>query len=197
MNKKQKSKITGLIFAMNEEKAGIEEFIQDKSITTLANRQFIQGNFWGHQVVCVLAGIGKVAAASTTALLLQQFHVNQLVLTGVAGATDEQLMVGDIIIADRLLQHDMNALPLFPRFEIPLLNKSYFGSDPILNAQLLQAAQIYIENDLKKHVNQTLIDLFQLHKIKIRQGLIASGVVSSVNILYSNFVAVFVVQLIV
>ncbi|MFA9275430.1 MAG: 5'-methylthioadenosine/adenosylhomocysteine nucleosidase [Candidatus Aquirickettsiella gammari] len=169
-----KPRITGLIFAMREEQEGLQAFIQDQQQHQIAKRSFIQGNLWGHPVVMVLAGIGKVAAASTSNLLIHHFHVDQLLLSGVAGAADTSLKVGDIVIANELLQHDMDASPLFPRFEIPLTGKSRFSADKDLYQALQNATQAFIQ-EIHQHFSAAQIEEFQLQNVKMQTGLVGSG----------------------
>lgn len=169
-----KPNTTGLIFAMQEEQEGLQAHIQDKQIHQIAKRSFIQGKLWGHPIVMVLAGIGKVAAASTTNLLIHHFQVNQLILSGVAGAAEPALKVGDVVIAKELLQHDMDASPLFPRFEIPLTGKSRFLANKDLHQELQTATQQFIQT-LPQHFSAAQIAEFQLEKVKTYSGLIASG----------------------
>ncbi len=70
---------------------------------------FREGRLDGHPVVLVEAGIGKVNAALVATLLLDRFGCHGLILSGVAGGLDPSLGIGDVVIADRLLQHDYGA----------------------------------------------------------------------------------------
>lgn len=105
-----------------------------------AGRDFLVGQLHGVPVVLVLCGIGKVAAATTATLLAERFGVGALVFTGVAGGLGDGVKVGDLVLADTLLQHDMDASPLFPRFEVPLTGRAHFDADPALTAALAAAA---------------------------------------------------------
>jgi adenosylhomocysteine nucleosidase len=66
--------------------------------------------------------------------------VQRIVFTGVAGGLGAGVNVGDVVIASHFLQHDMDASPLFPRYEVPLYGRSEFAADENLNAMLLLAA---------------------------------------------------------
>jgi adenosylhomocysteine nucleosidase len=81
----------------------------------LGSRTYWQAQWMGQSVVAVLSRIGKVAAATTTASLIEHFGATQVVFSGVAGSLDQGVQVGDVVIATELLQHDMDASPLFPR----------------------------------------------------------------------------------
>lgn len=71
---------------------------------------FREGRLDGHPVVLVEAGIGKVNAALVATLLLDRFGCHGLILSGVAGGIDPSLGIGDVVIADRLVQHDYGAI---------------------------------------------------------------------------------------
>lgn len=165
----------GLVFAMEEEQQGLTEHLQDVQIHQLGKREYRSGTLWGVPCVCVLSGIGKVAAASTVTSLIQHFNVTQIVLSGVAGAADAGLKVGDIVIADALIQHDMNAFPIFPKFEIPRSGKSRFTSSQKLSQQLKQSAEFFIQHHMTEYISATSRAQFGLDKVQIVEGLIGSG----------------------
>ena len=108
-------------------------------------RTFYVGEWVGQEVVLVLSRVGKVSAAVTTMLLLERFGVDHVIFTGVAGGIHPRLRVGDVVIGDRLVQHDMDAspLPAFERFEIPLLGKVFFESDREILSRAVAAAKRY------------------------------------------------------
>jgi adenosylhomocysteine nucleosidase len=110
-----------LVGAMQEELAALLACMPDAQCETVAGRQFWVGHFEGHDVVAVLSGIGKVAAALTATLLIDKFQVRSMLFTGVAGGLSPAVKVGDVVVASDLLQHDMDASPLFPKYEVPLL----------------------------------------------------------------------------
>jgi adenosylhomocysteine nucleosidase len=100
----------GLICAIPEE---IEEFaniFQPTGMTDVAGFRFQAGHLDGAPVMLVEAGIGKVNAALVATLLLSRFQARGLLFSGVAGGLDPALHVGDVVIADMLIQHDYGAL---------------------------------------------------------------------------------------
>jgi adenosylhomocysteine nucleosidase len=129
-----------IISALHEELAGLLALMPDEHRTTVAGRQFWLGHLHGHEVVAVLSGIGKVAAATTTTVLLERFRPQQLIFTGVAGGLGQGVAVGDIVVGSCYLQHDMDASPLFPRHEMPGYGLSRFPADPALLHLMRQAA---------------------------------------------------------
>ena len=130
-----------IVSAMHEELRALLPLLHDRHTVRLAGRDFHHGLIHDRPVVLALSGIGKVAAATTAVLLMHAFDVRQLVFTGVAGGLASGVEVGDVVVARQLLQHDMDASPLFPRFEVPLTGRSHFDADADLADALLAAAQ--------------------------------------------------------
>jgi len=126
---------------MHEELRALLPLVDACRVERIAGRDFHVGEMHGRPVVLALSGIGKVAAATTATLLLHTFAPGRLVFTGVAGGLASQVQVGDVVVATRLLQHDMDASPLFPRFEVPLTGRSRFAADAVLAGELAAAAR--------------------------------------------------------
>lgn len=76
----------------------------------LAERPATAGSLDGIEVVVAEAGIGKVNATIAVTLLVERFGCRIVVLTGVAGGLDPELRVGDVVIAERIIQHDTGIL---------------------------------------------------------------------------------------
>lgn len=130
----------GIISALAEEQHGLLQALQSPSKHVHGMREYSVGKLWEIDAVCVLSRIGKVAAAMTAAILVEKFGVTHIVFTGVAGSGDNAVQVGDIVVADSLVQHDMDASPLFPRFQVPLTGLSHFATDVVLTERLAAAA---------------------------------------------------------
>jgi adenosylhomocysteine nucleosidase len=113
--------------------------VEQRQVQQVAGRAFHWGQLDGHPVVLALSGVGKVAAATTAAILLDRFDVQALLFTGVAGGLHADVQVGDVIVARELLQHDMDASPLFPRYEIPYTGVSRFATDAAWCERLTRA----------------------------------------------------------
>jgi adenosylhomocysteine nucleosidase len=165
----------GLISALQQEQAGLIEQMHQAVTVTRGMRHYVTGDLWGMDCVCVLSRLGKVAAAATAATLIERFGVTHILFTGVAGAADSDVRVGDIVVADQLVQHDIDASPLFPRFEIPLTGQSHFSSDKKLTDLLVQAAGSFIAEDFHRMVGASDRGIFRLDRPRVHRGLIASG----------------------
>ncbi|HEY4181655.1 MAG TPA: 5'-methylthioadenosine/adenosylhomocysteine nucleosidase [Kofleriaceae bacterium] len=130
----------GIIAAMDDELAAIVADVSAHEVVEVGGRKFYRGTYAGEAVVCVVSRIGKVAAATTAAILVERFAPRALVMTGLAGALDPRLAVGDVVIADALVQHDLDARPLFPRYEVPGTGLARFATDAALSDRIARAA---------------------------------------------------------
>ena len=166
--------VIGIMSAMHEELAAVLAAMPDEQRVSVAGRDFWVGHWQGHAVVAVLSRIGKVAAATTATLLLERFGVDTLVFTGVAGGLGEGVQVGDVVVASSLLQHDMDASPLFGRFEVPLYGRSRFDAHAGLCAQLTTASEQVLA-DAALHLGAGTLAEFQLSAPRVHQGLVISG----------------------
>ncbi|AZY47846.1 5'-methylthioadenosine/adenosylhomocysteine nucleosidase [Bordetella avium] len=122
-------------------------------------RDYHEGVLYGHECVIALTRVGKAAAAATTATLLQRFAITRVIFTGVAGGIHAGVKVGDVVIGSETLQHDMDARPLFPRYEVPLLGVSRLTADPELSQQLEHCALRFLAE----------------RESQVHRGLIATG----------------------
>ncbi|WP_233862916.1 5'-methylthioadenosine/adenosylhomocysteine nucleosidase [Paraburkholderia adhaesiva] len=137
---------------------------------TLGQRDYHVGTVHGVPCVVTLARVGKVAAAATASALIHAFDVEAIVFTGVAGGVGSSVHIGDIVVGETLLQHDMNAEPLFPRFEIPLLGRSNFDADRALAAMLADACERFVAEE-----GTALAAHFRTAMPRVHRGLVISG----------------------
>ena len=164
----------GIICAMEEEIALLEQDIQSADSTIIAGRTFIQGTLYGQEAVLVMSRIGKVAVAVTTTLLIERFHVSQIVFAGTAGAVAPELKVGDVVVANQSVQHDMRPDEELT-FRVPVIEVGYFQSDPELTQKAFGAVEEYINNSLHNDIPQQHLQQFGIRQPKVVVGTIASG----------------------
>lgn len=163
-----------IVSALHDELSKVLERMPDEHRQIHAGRTFWLGHLHGQAVVVVLSGIGKVAAATTATLLIERFGVGEIVFTGVAGALGSDIDVGDIVVASRFVQHDMDASPLFPRYEIPGYNTAALPANEKLTQELMAASQQML-NHLASKLENNVLTSFKLHSPRLHQGLIVSG----------------------
>lgn len=153
-----------ILSALAEEQTGLIGLLADTRCTRHASRDFWTGSWQGHSVVLALSRIGKVAAATTAASLIAHFGATRMLFTGVAGGVGEGVAVGDVVVGDAFIQHDLDVSPLFPRYEIPLTGRSVLSADGSLAEALWEASQGALHGRMAGH-----------RPARVHRGLIASG----------------------
>ena len=157
---------TAILSALAEEQQGLIEQLGDARLVQRAGRDYWLGTLHGQDVVLALSRIGKVAAASTATTLIEAFDARRIVFTGVAGGLGADVHIGDLVVASGFVQHDMDASPLFPRFEIPLYGRATFTCDAGLSGLLAQACSLSLEHRAREA---------SLRRPGLHRGLIVSG----------------------
>ena len=147
-----------------------------------AGRKFWIGHLDGHEVVAVLSGVGKVAAATTATLLAGELGVERAIFTGTAGGLHARARVGDVVVAEALLQHDMDASPLFPRHEVPFYGTDRFATDAAMSAALAEAARAVLDAALQRSdgdagegLDAARLAAFGIDAPQVHAGLVLSG----------------------
>lgn len=164
----------GVVAALHEELAAVLDRLPRERCQQVAGRAFWLGDWHGHELVAVLARVGKVAAATTATLLIERFGVDRILFTGTAGGLAPGVAVGDLVVASSFLQHDMDASPLFPRHEVPLYGQSRFAADPALSTALAAAAQAVLERP-EAALGLDAVREFALAAPRVHRGLLVSG----------------------
>ncbi len=164
----------GILGAMAQEIDEVKALLTEKTVVKIANREFVVGKIGNVRCVVAFSKWGKVAATITATLMIQEFGVTDLFFIGTAGAMADGLKVGDIVISKRLVQHDLDARPIIPRFELPLLNRTYVDSDPDLTALAGRAVNNLIDKGVKNMVGEEAVKEFNLAPT-LYFGDIASG----------------------
>jgi adenosylhomocysteine nucleosidase len=165
----------GILGAMREEVGLLSEHLEDVRETTAGGRAYREGRLFGQPVVLAFSRWGKVAAATTATHLIVSHRVDALLFTGVAGGVDPALRIGDVVVAHRLFQHDLDASPLFPPMEVPLLGISGFPADPSLTERLEAAVRAFLTEDFPHLVPPDVRRDFGLEAPQVTRGDVASG----------------------
>lgn len=123
----------GIIGAMEDEVAQLKKNMEIEETTEVASLSFCRGKLSGREIVVVRSGIGKVNAAICTQILVDQFHVDVIINTGIAGSLDAEIDIGDIVISTDAVEHDMDA-SIFgdPIGQIPQMDTFSFPADESL-----------------------------------------------------------------
>lgn len=171
---------TAILSALHEEQSSLVQHLVQPQRLVRAGRTFWLGDLHGRRVVLALSGIGKVAAATTATALIERFGVARIVFTGVAGGVGEGVNVGDVVVAQDYIQHDMDASPLFPRWEVPGYARTRLACDAGLSALLLKAARACVSSasgpfGLKSGAQTDTQTGSESPQHRAHHGLIASG----------------------
>ncbi|MDY6012173.1 5'-methylthioadenosine/adenosylhomocysteine nucleosidase [Clostridium sp.] len=122
--------IIGIISAMDEELAIL---LKDMDVTekkVKANMTFHKGKLWGKDVVAVVSGIGKVNAAICAQILISEYNVGTIINVGVAGGIGMDIYPGDVVVAENLVQYDMDTTAFGDKHgQIPRLDTFDFKCD--------------------------------------------------------------------
>ncbi|HCN61424.1 5'-methylthioadenosine/S-adenosylhomocysteine nucleosidase [Mammaliicoccus fleurettii] len=132
----------GIIGAMEEEVEILKSSIENIETIQKAHVIFYRGQLEGKEIILAQSGIGKVNAAITATLLIDEFNPELVINTGSAGSVDNQLNIGDIIISNKVYYHDVNATAFGYKFgQVPSMPEYYETKE-----ELISLAKSSIEN---------------------------------------------------
>ena len=148
----------GIIVAMEEELEEVKKEMKEINKKTIYELEFFVGKIQEKMCILVKCGVGKVNAARVTQILISSFSVNFVINIGAAGALNDNLKIGDIVIGKYLVQHD---------FDITAFghNKGYISN---------VGDKIYSDSNLLEYV-QKIINNKKDKSFEIKFGIIASG----------------------
>ena len=133
--------VIGIIGAFDKEVMSVLPHLGNVTESRVAGRTFYCGDYNGNSVVLVLSQWGKVSASLTATVLITEFHVDNVLFFGTAGALAGSVNVGDIVVANRLAQHDYDSRPLHPRFFVPSIKSTWTVCDPMLHGIALDSVK--------------------------------------------------------
>ncbi len=120
--------LIGIIVAMDEELVPLKSLLGSFTTEVIGPFEFYKGELYTHTIVLLKSGIGKVNAAASCTLLINKFKPEFVINTGSAGAFDQQLNVGDIVVSSHVFHHDADLtgfgydagqLPQLPKYFLP------------------------------------------------------------------------------
>ena len=132
----------GIITPMAEEKITLIAALEDVTTKQHGGTEITSGRYKGHEVILTESGIGKVAAASATALMIDNFEPDLVVNTGSAGALDPDLKIGDEVIGTKVAYSDVDVTVFgYAYGQVP--NKPlYYEADPTVVKDFEQLAPV-------------------------------------------------------
>lgn len=164
----------GIMGAMIEEVQHLVEEMSVEHKEVVGGKTYYRGELFGRSVVLAFSKWGKVAAGSTATVLLDRFQCDMLIFTGVAGSAKHEIRIGDVVIADKLIQHDMDVSgsTWFEKYEIPGLKLKYMEVQQQFVDMAKQATSDFFATDvdLPEHLRP-----FGIERPYVHVGTIASG----------------------
>ena len=131
----------GIIGAMDSEVRALKDAMKNAVTKKTASVEFCSGVLCGKDAVVAEAGVGKVNAAVTAEIMLLEYGARALINAGVAGGLDASLDIGDIVVAERVAEHDMDTTPFGdPAGFITGLERVYMDCDIRITEALFKAA---------------------------------------------------------
>jgi len=163
----------GVIAAMPQEFEQIASSFEQRRVDAVGPRSFLHCVHGQLELVLVVSKIGKVSAAATTTLLIDRFGVDAVVITGVAGGVAGTVKVGDLVLADALIQHDIDCKGVlgFERFVVPSLGVARITCCEQLGKVARFAAQAAVSNSAYRAAVEALAS----HQPQLHVGVIGSG----------------------
>ncbi|MBJ8326011.1 5'-methylthioadenosine/adenosylhomocysteine nucleosidase [Streptococcus pacificus] len=122
----------GIIAAMEEELHYLVNNLAEKKETLVLNQSYFSGKIGQHEVILVQSGIGKVMSAMSVAVLADHFGVSVIINTGSAGAVNKELKIGDVVVSDRLVYHDVDVTAFGYKYGQMATQPLYYQSSPWL-----------------------------------------------------------------
>lgn len=133
----------GVIGAMHIEVEALCKAMQSKTEETISGISFVTGLLEGQEVVAATCGVGKVFAAICAQTMILRYHPSVIINTGVAGTMTQRLSIGQVALADRVVQHDMDTSPLGdPVGLLSGIQKVYLPTDPDVTACLAACVSV-------------------------------------------------------
>ena len=132
----------GIIGAMQEEVETLLALMENKKELRKAGSVFYEGVLEGLDVVIVQCGVGKVNAAMCTQVLCDLFDVTHLVNTGIAGSLCADLDIGDLVVSQDAMYHDVDAVHFgYPYGKVPGMDTTEFPADKAMIGYAFAAAE--------------------------------------------------------
>lgn len=170
----------GIIGAMDKEIDELRELMLSESdnqngctVTRMSSMDFYQGTLYGHEVVLVRSGVGKVNAACAAQILITYFKVRAIINTGIAGSLNADIDIGDIVLSVDALEHDMNVRSLgYGQGVVPDQDISIYVADSKLR-KIAKAAYEAAGLDVKLFEGRVLTGDYFISGDKVKDKLVS------------------------
>ena len=146
----------GIIGAMPVEVDGLTAIFNEKQGEAVSGIVFYQGKISGVSCVVACCGPGKVNAAVCTQAMLMRYPVSLVINTGVAGGIGPGVRIGDLVVAEGVVQYDFDTSPLDGvKGLLPVLNEVVVPTDQAASDTLLQCARRVYDGNVTRGIVAT------------------------------------------
>ena len=146
----------GIIGAMPVEVDGLTAILNEKQGEAVSGIVFYQGKISGVSCVVACCGPGKVNAAVCTQAMLMRYPVSLVINTGEAGGIGPGVRIGDLVVAEGVVQHDFDTSPLDGvKGLLPVLNEVVVPTDQAASDTLLQCARRVYDGNVTRGIVAT------------------------------------------
>ena len=168
-------KCIGIIAAMKQEVDSIQKLMRDITIKQIHGEEFLLGKIRQKDIVLVKSRWGKVNAARITQMLVDNFDLEYVINVGTAGGLNENIEIGDVVIAEKLVQHDFDTSAFGHKKGYITDTGRYFYSDKIL----IEKAKKTMEDMNKK--SNTIIGTIATGDVFVQDISIKDGIKEEFN----------------
>lgn len=137
-----------ILGAMAEEISPLLELLKDYECINYANNSYYKARYKNHELILAYSKIGKVNSTLSASLMIEKFKAEILLFTGVAGAFNENLKIGDLLVAQKLCQYDLDITAFGHPLGFVPGNEIFIHTDSKLNAL---AKEVASELGIKLH----------------------------------------------
>jgi adenosylhomocysteine nucleosidase len=169
----EKEPLTAIIGAVDKEVFLLQNNMTDKQVQKIGGLTFIVGKLKGRKVVLAKTGVGKVNAAMAVTVLIVSFKPTQIIFTGIAGALNPNLKLGDIVIATQTIQYDFGTLMPEGLHNWGMKNPITDKTNPVF-----YTADTVLVNAAQKAANVLVLTKIKIGR-KVRNPVIIKGTVAT------------------
>lgn len=136
--------MTGIIGAMDIEVNGLIEIMENKRTEVISGTTYTTGRIGQEECVVAKCGIGKVNAAVATQTMILRYQPDKIINTGIGGSTSQKTHIGYVVLAENVVQHDMDTTIIGDKpgeLFLPQEKIVYIPCDEMLIRQLTKACE--------------------------------------------------------
>jgi len=139
--------VVGIIGATGLEVDSLKALLDDKIVFNIGSHEYLKGTLQGKKVVLVACGSGKVNAAMSAAILIERFRAKSLIMTGVAGAINPDLEIGDFVVSRDMIQHDVDCTAMNnPPGQMCDMDHYIYSADTYLSDMAMEViVELYVD----------------------------------------------------